>query len=438
MLQASRKPWFLLLAAILFAAALPVLLELVNQLGHQIPVLDRGNDYLKGVILAALLAGGLIAAPVSKVDRRNLLILWAVKSAVSLGVMLLYEWNYSLDAYWYFSRSQEWFPRFEGLGFGRGTENLAATLWYLEHSVISLGSYHSQKVLCSFTGLLAVFLFYRGLAARVENLAPRTLFYLGLFPSVLFWSSILGKDPINLFGTALFFYGAFSFFKGYNPVYLLPAVCGLLVTALIRTWIVPMLLLPFAIGFVAEIRQRWIRIACALLILAGLIVGIQKMAGELMLESQETLAEVNKVSRAWQRGGSSGYIPELNSYSAMIKFLPIGMFTALFRPLPGEVLNPFGLLAGLENLVVLLMLGMALRHPARQAWANPVVLTLVSYILIWSMAYAFISPQNLGAAVRFRLQVFPMMVFVLLFIPKALKQRVILNPRERRNNTGNT
>ena len=437
MLQIARKPWFVVLAGAACALMLPALFALVQQLGYQIPVLDRANDYSKAVILAALLALSLFALPVPAADRRNLLYLWGAKAAVCLGVMLFYEWNYGLDAYWYFERSQKHFPDFE-LGFGKGTDNLVAALWYLEHKLISLGSYHSQKILCAYLGLAAIYLFYRGLAAQIEHLSPRTLLYLGLFPSVLFWSSILGKDPINLLGSALFFYGALSFMRGWNPLFLAPILAGLLITAFIRTWLVPMLVVPLLLGFTATIGSRFVRILVVAAVIAGLLFAIQRSAGMIAQESSEALASVNQMSRSWARGGSAGEIPELNSWGAMLRFLPYGMFTALFRPLPGEVLNPFGLLAGLENAVILVLLALAIRKPARGAWKSPLVIALCSFVLIWAMAYAFISPQNLGSAVRFRLQVMPMMIFILLYVPKVVRQRVVSSPRERRNSTGST
>lgn len=434
----SRRVLILLLAAVAFALAMPIALDLVQLLGYQIPIQDKANDYTKAVVLAATLGISIVFLPVPAHDRRNLLYLWGAKAAVCLLLMLFYEWNYGLDAYWYFERSQRLFPDFRDLGPGRGTDNLVAALWYFEHNVVSLGSYHSQKIFCAFLGLGAIYAFYRGLASQIENLAPRALLYLGLFPSVLFWSSILGKDPINLLGSCLFFYGAFSFLKSWNPLFLLPTITGIALAGLIRTWIAPMLVVPLILAWVATIQSRALRALLVGGIVAGLLFALQGNRSLIVMENSEILPQVGQASRSWAYGGSAGDIPELNSYGAMLRFLPIGMFTALFRPLPGEVLNPFGLLAGLENLLVLILLVMAIRKPARGAWRHPVVIALGSFVLIWAMAYAFISPQNLGSAVRFRLQVMPMMIFILLYVPKAIRPRVVSSPRERRHNTEST
>jgi hypothetical protein len=93
----------------------------------------------------------------------------------------------------------------------------------------------------------------------------------------------------------------------------------------------------------------------------------------------------------------------------MIKFAPVGMFTALFRPLPGEILNPFGLFAGLENLLMLWLLVAAIRKEGMAIFKEPIVTWAVSLVMVWSFLYGFISYQNLGSAARFKLQILPVL-----------------------------
>jgi membrane associated rhomboid family serine protease len=100
----------------------------------------------------------------------------------------------------------------------------------------------------------------------------------------------------------------------------------------------------------------------------------------------------------------------------MVKFAPLGAFTALFRPLPGEVLNPFGLLAGLESLVLLALLLRASRRAKWKEFKQPLILWASTLILIWAVVYGFASIQNLGTAVRWKLQVLPLLVGLLCYL----------------------
>jgi hypothetical protein len=106
------------------------------------------------------------------------------------------------------------------------------------------------------------------------------------------------------------------------------------------------------------------------------------------------------------------------------------MFTALFRPLPGEISNAFGILAGLENLALLTIFLVAIKHFRSTELKNPVVLWGVLLVLVWTLAYAFISYQNLGGAVRFRLQILP--IFLGLLLKFAIRNKPVELQEQRR------
>ena len=130
------------------------------------------------------------------------------------------------------------------------------------------------------------------------------------------------------------------------------------------------------------------------------------------------ITQIGKMSHAWAKGGSSLGNPDLHNLTDMILFSPLGMFTALFRPLPGEVNNAFGLIAGLENVGLLYYFGRALwRTKLKGITGNQRWAFAISLIIIWSFSYGFISYQNLGTAVRFKLQILAIM---LIFIQSVL------------------
>src|SRR2546427_12210921 len=75
---------------------------------------------------------------------------------------------------------------------------------------------------------------------------------------------------------------------------------------------------------------------------------------------QELVDTADALARALAMGGS-GQEPAqpLTSVGSVVTFLPLGLFTALFRPLPGEVPNAFGGMAGVENVARLLFAAVA-------------------------------------------------------------------------------
>ena len=102
----------------------------------------------------------------------------------------------------------------------------------------------------------------------------------------------------------------------------------------------------------------------------------------------------------------------------MVAFLPVGMFTALFRPLPGEVLNVFGFFASLENMATLGLLWLAIKRTRWEELKEPVVTWALSLVVAWSTVYAFVSGYNLGTASRYRLQILPVMICLLVYLAR--------------------
>ncbi|MGH2453071.1 MAG: hypothetical protein ACRDF5_04820, partial [bacterium] len=110
-------------------------------------------------------------------------------------------------------------------------------------------------------------------------------------------------------------------------------------------------------------------------------------------------------------GGSAQVPPaDLTRVDRFLVFLPLGVFTALFRPLPGEVSHTFGLVAGLENSVLLVLAALALTRLRLFHFRDPVLLWGVLFVGIWAILYALISYQNLGAAARFKVQILPVLL----------------------------
>lgn len=406
-------------AAALATLLTPWMLDAVVALGRGITASDVAADYVKGVLWAIALGFGLLLWPVTRDERRVLIALWVVRCVVTLGFMLLYEWNYaSLDAYGYFQASQ--LPAFDWstLRLGGGTELTQALAWL--HGRWLVASYHAMKVSCSMLGLLAVFIVYRtaGIALGRRNLW--ILAGLACFPSILFWSSTLGKDAVVLFGIALFAHGATTWLR-LNQWRAIPfAAVGLLVAVAIRLWMGPILLAPLAVVAIAAVRgwgRRLAVLTVSLTLFALLLVPLRQfLAVEALRESLEV---VQASSQAWAEGGSAQVIAvDFTNPVELLLFIPRGAAAALFRPLPGEVMNPFGMLAGLENLLVLVLLGMAIVRARLRELTDPVLLWATTFVLLWAVVYGPISYQNLGTAVRFRLQVLPTMLLVLAYLAR--------------------
>ena len=419
-MTARNTRWVLLSVAGLLGLAIPSFIEMVGIWGRQIPQEDLPRDYLVAAVWAFFLTLGIFLWPVPPRDRAALLVLWGAKVFVALGFMLLYESRYGLDAYMYFEESRLGPPSWERIGLGSGTENIIALSWL--HNQVLSPSYHAMKVSFSMIGLVGIYVFYRSAVLFMGREDRRLLYFLGLFPSILFWSSILGKDPVVFLGIGLYVYGVVGWSRRRNHAwYLFVGAAGMLIAMFIRMWLGPILLVPLIVLALDRIRSVPARVAFVAVALAVLAGTVSQFTDQLGLETAEDLySTTESVSQAWAEGGAGQERKgEFTSLRSMLLFAPLGAFTALFRPLPGEILNPFGMLAGLENLLLLTLLGLSVQRTRWRTLREPLVTWALALIVTWAALYGFISYQNLGTAVRFRLQILPVLLGVLIYLARS-------------------
>lgn len=195
---------------------------------------------------------------------------------------------------------------------------------------------------------------------------------------------------------------------------------GLALTAFIRIWLAPILLAPLAVFLVFGTSGVGVRIVFGAVVAAAFVYAVELLSQDFsIMPTDELLTTTDLLSRSWAYGGSAQQVQtRFNNLGSIVAFLPIGAFTALFRPLPGEVMNSFGTVAGLENLALLLLLAYALVRTRLYELKDPLILWAIFAIVIWAGVYGFISYQNLGSAVRYKLQILPIMVPLLAYLAR--------------------
>jgi len=404
--------WFVFLAAlVLVGVGLTVKLPPIMR-AAALSTAERGvfADYLCAALLAAVLGALLLVAPIEENDKGRLLFLWTVKAAVTLFFLPVYEAHYAaLDARGYFAIGAFGIGGLPSLSFGDGT---SVTTWLIHWATLLLPAYfHMLEMLWSFVGLAAIYAFYRGWRWLAPELDSRFLLWIGLFPSILFWSSILGKDPPVLLGIGLYFYGVARWSATREIRLLALAAVGVLLASAIRPWLAIILAAPLvAFPLTGRELRGWQKLALLIAVGIGIYFAAGAFIATFKISSAEDLVQTsNAISHSWASGGSAVQHAQFHGPVGLIKFLPLGMFTALFRPLPWDAGNVFGMLAAAVNVVLLGMLVRAITRTPLRALRSPRLLWIVLLIAVWAALYAFPSSQNLGTAVRFQLQILPVL-----------------------------
>ncbi len=403
----------LALAGVVFSYMVVWLIAHMGMFGRNIPNPDIVSDYVRGWIWAIGLAVFLAVLPIQ--ENGQLLNLWLAKVAVDLGFMLVYEWHYPLDAYWYF-RMGVWGPHGSLLPvLGDGTKTI------LRFSAIVAGmvgpSYHAMKITYSFIGLWGCFCFYRAACHYLRSRETWLLYLVGFTPTVLFWSSILGKDPVIFFGAGLYALGAVGWLRTGRTRYALPLACGVLIAMFIREWYGVIMIAPLLFVVGPRLRHPIQRILCVAGGLAGMAYAFSIFQSQFMAEGTSSIVPTtNAIVGSVAHGGSGQSFQAFHSFSSMVLFWPWGVFTAMFRPMLWDVRNAFMAISALECTVLLILVISAVKHWHFRRLQDPALSWALAYLICWASLYGFAGYANLGMSVRERLEEMPIIVMLALLL----------------------
>lgn len=404
-------------ALLLVSLATPVYWDWVETAAFRIRTPEPRTDYAFGLLWGAALFLSFWLWPVPASERRSLLWLWLAKLETMLGYMLVYEWNYGLDAYYYYFVGNHTAPGDVSFAEHRGN---ALIFWLssLQSHLLIADSYHATKITFGYLGLVSTYAFYRAARSFAPGCPEGVLWILALFPSTLQWTSILGKDPIVALGVGMYAWGAARVYR--REGWGLPLLAaGVMLSWWIRPWMAAILTLPLLLLFLSSktspLRTAMIS-GTALVAVVVSVAGFQDFFK--IREVEDVVERSTQISQGFSSGGSARESEmttrEPQSLGAMLAFAPIGLVSALIRPLPGEILNLFGILAGLENLVVLGLVYLALRQRSKTTWSQPPIRWALALICCWGLVYGYVCFHNAGTSVRYRQQIFPVWVGVLL------------------------
>lgn len=391
------------------------------------PGADIKFDYLTGVFVAML--GGIVLSfgPFNARLKPTLLVLWTFKMAFSLWVMLVFEYFYGLDSDGYFL--PDWDPP-SGFAFGMGTHNVRILCWAAMKIIGP--SFHGGKVIFSFLSLIGVYLVYRGAVFYLKEESPRLLLIVGLSPTVLFWSSLLGKDPIALLVAGIYAHGCMGWIIEARKRYLLEALLAMLLASYVRSYFIPIMAIPMGIVFLIQSRRPLVRLLFLPVIVFAIIISVQQFTKRTKVDSFESfLLYEEKASAGWgagvgARGNSSYSLPDLPSPLLLPLLIPFGIFSALFRPLPFEAHNPFAMAAAFDNSILLILSIYAYRRSKLRDFLDPKVIWALSYVCLFSAMYGIGTP-NLGALSRFKIQAWPHFICISLYL--ARKRHIVTSER---------
>lgn len=281
-------------------------------------------------------------------------------------------------------------------------------------------------VLFAFLALWGGYFFYRAFCIAFPH-GNRGLYGLLviLLPSIVYWSSAIGKDALEQLFIGLSAYGFAKTVKQISPSSIAICVVGLAGAAMVRPHIGAMLatsmLVPFTVG---KAKVGWFTTAIKILLVPILAAGTyfmisqaQSFVGVEGSDFQSNVSRLKAQSRNSDLGGST-----FNQGESLSRRAVQGPFL-VFRPFPWEVHNGVSAVAALEGTALLFFAWRKRREVLAllRHWREAYVLFILMFTLEFSVIFSA-ATSNFGILVRERIMMVP--IFLMIFCAKLPDKQV--------------
>jgi len=310
---------------------------------------------------------------------------------------------------------------------------------------LTADSFLGATFICGALGFVGQLLLYRTFVSYYPERWLRPVWWAGVlfWPSLVLWSAGLLKESFGFLGLGMTVWGVDRFVSRGRLTSLMWGGFGAYVLMLYRPQILLALfaaIVPWMLaagplsrhGLNAERRGgAWRRG----LIGAGIFFGAVAMLVFGAIDPRYSLAAlagsigfVISVSEQQVFAGSNLAAPLIEEVSAwgVLRAWPAALVVALFRPFLWEAPGAFGLLAAVENTVLLALLGRGLwllvsrEGVALNAVRSPLLLASVTFVAVMGLTVA-IAQINLGTVSRYRIPLLPFTVAAAAIIEKCAR-----------------
>ena len=311
-----------------------------------------------------------------------------------------------------------------GLSAGEGTEFMRS-FNYIPANLLGM-SFLSNTMFYSMLGSFGITYFFLIAARSVPYnviIKGYVLFPLIFFlPNLHFWSSGVGKDTVLFLCIGMFVYALMDPFKRIPLI-----VIAVLLSMAIRPHITLFLMVGFGLAYIfggkVSPAQRFIFSAAMIGVGLAILPSVMEFA-KIEEASAEGFDKFAQGKAAVLSRGHTGSAIDISSYP-----FPLKVLTFWFRPALFDVRNLNGLIAALENLLLLLVFIKAMRtSPIRAFKAAPFVIKgLVIFLVVGTLAFSQ-SMGNMGIMIRMRNMFLPGMIIYLMWI-FSYEQQLLRNRR---------
>ena len=296
----------------------------------------------------------------------------------------------------------------------------------------SFGSYYVHVVFMCFISLTGLVALFKVFTKIILHKTKEIFFTIFLLPSVLFWGSGVMKDGLLLFAFGMFLY---FFIQLLDKITLKTILWLLLLSFLILVNKVYILLaaipglLAWYWTYKTAYRFTFSKFAFVHFIYFFILFNFQYIIprynfAEIMFEKQYHFLRLADFVNA----GSRIPLAKLeHSKISILLNIPEAIYHVLFRPFFFESRSPMILMAGLENLFILIIMMICILFMKRKMpkAVQPLFNFCLWFVLILFSIMGLVTPV-LGALVRYKMPALPflLLIFIILLDKEKLLKRI--------------
>lgn len=306
-----------------------------------------------------------------------------------------------------------------GAGSSTGTmSGIAGLLVYV------LGeSLHAVSLCFSIWSYFGCVALYRAVRTAFPHSFRQPLLVATLFvPSVVYWTGGILKESVAVGALGFLVLGTRQLLTGR----VIPGAMGVAAAAIPIAFVKPYLLFAYVVaagvwlygerverqGRDILARPVWLLIGAGMAV--GGVLGLGRVFPQFSLEMVALEAARLQEVGALADGGSNYSVgdPSATTLVGQLAFVPFGVFSTLFRPLPTEVSNLTMALAAAETTATsfLVVRGLWVHGPMRSLRTvvrTPVLLFCTTFVFVFAAAIG-LSTTNLGTMSRYRVPLMPL------------------------------
>jgi hypothetical protein len=287
--------------------------------------------------------------------------------------------------------------------------------------IFSFGYYNVHTVFFCFLSLSGLVGIYRFFVHHVTDRGRELFFAVFLLPSVLFWGSGVLKEGILFFGLGILLWHASLLLQGRQKIFSVLCIAASFVLLIYTKFYVIIVMLPLLIAYawceLTKGRHCILKYSLTLLVFIVAMVNAHYFIPQydfigILTQKQNDFLNL---AHAVNSGSMISMEPLEPNIWSLLKNMPLALYNGLFRPWIFESTSPFFILAGIENLIIIIIMIMTCVFLNKRVKSMSLLLMCI-FFSAGILVLTGLTTPVIGAIVRYKVPAMPFLLVIFIML----------------------